>query len=238
MLVAEHDAEPEGDDRDEVADHRTAGRADAPEQRPRGDERQPRPQRSEDDHGSHRLPRQRGVGHADQGVRRGEHEAGDLRPPDDRQRAVALLQRHDEVAGEAVGDDGDEDERGTQGGARAALHRGQADREDAEESDDQAGDLVASRRPAQEHRGDQRGHQRYRPVEHAGDRRRDPLLGDREQHHRYGQPHEAEDRRSAAGRPGRSSSAEPWARASGRGNRRPGGRRRRRRVRASPGPRR
>ena len=41
VLVAEHDAEHEGDDGDEVADHRATRRPDPTEQRPGGDERQP-----------------------------------------------------------------------------------------------------------------------------------------------------------------------------------------------------
>ena len=117
------------------------------------------------------------------------------RPPHDRQRAVALLQRPREAVGEGVRH---ERRQNHQHAARLTAHRaragetGKRDQNGAGEPDGQT-ECDAPRRglPSEQAR-DEGGEDRRRAVQHAGQRRRHMLLGEREHAERKREPQHAE----------------------------------------------
>ena len=87
----------------------------------------------------------------------GEHERHRECPRDHRDPAVAVAERHHEVAGEPVRDDRHQHQQHAERRSVLALQRRQADQHHAAEADDHPDGLHQPRGPPEQDGGDRRG---------------------------------------------------------------------------------
>jgi hypothetical protein len=118
--------------------------------------------------------------------RRQEHRAHDERSSDSRRRTVGVLERNDDVVGDSVAGDGDDQQRDAERFSGGTDHVGDAHGADPGQPDDQSDHLtVPGCPPQQQDRDDQHG-QGSRCVDHSRHRGLHVLLGDREEERRPG----------------------------------------------------
>jgi hypothetical protein len=132
---------------------------------------------------------------------RGEQDRDAERAPDDRQRAVSLLQRARKVHGNSVRDQGRDDQQDAPrlmarpAAVRDARHR---DQDRTEKPDRQPDPDHPRGHAAGQDARNRRSKERGRPVQHAGERRRHVLFSERKHAERECQPQDAERRRRRA----------------------------------------
>ena len=123
-VVAEHDAEHERHDRDDVGDHRGPRCADASDQRPHDHERQPGADHTEKEHRGDRAEFEVRVAEAPQPVRQRPEGGEDQHVRHQVERPVPLLERGGDVHRESVARGGEDHEDHAQRLAPAVVERG------------------------------------------------------------------------------------------------------------------